>query len=103
MALGIEDSRAYDKEHPNPEGRELICPRCKGGNGPSEIAKKKRLKPFKDVPCFTCWGYHFRKEAVDKQARVDRAKKGELSPKVKTMLTKMKQKKGRRATIRWAK
>lgn len=103
MALVHKDWLQYDKVYKNEEGRQLICPRCKGGNGASEIAKKKKLKPITDRFCFTCWGWE-RKRVLDLSRGVEKVQKAELSPKVKTMLTKLKHKrKGRKATIKWTK
>jgi len=97
MALMLEDWLQYNKTHQNPEGRQLICLRCRGGNGASEKAKKKKLKPIKDQLCFTCWG-HDRKEAK----RVKSVQKYPPPSKVKTMIARWKRK-GRSATIRRAK
>lgn len=88
--LGIKEAIEYDKRFPNPEGRARPCPRCKGGEGASDKAKKKRLTPIKGVLCFTCWGYARKSKPVIPKA------KPPLTPKVRGMFKKI----GRRATIR---
>ena len=96
---GIKESNEYHKEHPNPQGRQMICPRCKGGNGASEVAKKKKLKPIKDVPCFTCYCILKDQAAIPIRQTQKVAK---LSPSVATMLKTIPRhkRKGRTATIR---
>jgi hypothetical protein len=90
VALLHKDVVEYDRLFPNPKGQARPCPRCKGGEGSSDLAKKKKLPTIKDILCFTCWGYT-RKDGIKKS--------GVVSPKIKTLISRAKRK-GRRATIR---
>ena len=93
--LDIKDVRKYDAKYGDRirKGGALICPRCKGGHGKSEIAKKKKYKDITNIPCFTCWGW------LEKEQRTVMMK-SELTAPLLSTRTKVKRRRGRGMTER---
>ena len=88
---GIKEAIEYEKAHPpNPDGRATPCPRCKGGLGASDRARKKKLPPIKNQLCFTCWCW------TKNQDKTAKPKPVKITPTVKKMFKKS----GRKFTIR---